>query len=96
MIKNIILETKTSFETIQYVKNMAIGCCKKHCKISEIERICCRTLNCLKSCYGDDFASPPKNSNFKFYDILIKPNPIHHRNKHHRNTSKNTLKIRLF
>uniref|UniRef100_A0A915DNI5 Insulin-like domain-containing protein n=1 Tax=Ditylenchus dipsaci TaxID=166011 RepID=A0A915DNI5_9BILA len=72
-------ETSTE-QGLKRVKSMSKHCCQKTCSLEELEKLCCRTSDCLKKCYGNRLTEwedidKADSSLYRYFDVLVKPHP---------------------
>ncbi|KAI1722406.1 hypothetical protein Ddc_06563 [Ditylenchus destructor] len=62
-----------------WIKSLSHHCCIKNdnaCALHRLEKLCCRTPECLKKCYGEklalEIASKDPNM-FQYFELLVRP-----------------------
>uniref|UniRef100_A0A915CUE5 Insulin-like domain-containing protein n=1 Tax=Ditylenchus dipsaci TaxID=166011 RepID=A0A915CUE5_9BILA len=80
-------------QEVDLVRAVSRQCCRKTCPLKDLEKLCCRTSECLKKCYGSKFTDMDKDASlYRYFDVLIKPHPLRkHRTRISTTTQKSLL-----
>ncbi|KAI1726097.1 hypothetical protein DdX_02792 [Ditylenchus destructor] len=70
-VLNMTDSEKTTFS--HAIESIVKECCQVPCSVDYFERLCCRTPDCIKQCYGIEIGSGDQKMNsFRYFDVLTR------------------------